>query len=410
MTFYLAAAVLALAAALALIRPLTAARGRALSRAEADAALHKAQLAEVDRDMARGAVSEAEARSARVEISRRLLGATRKAEETGALAPAPARLSRGLAIAAGVAIPALAAAAYLVAGAPAMPDRPYAERAGEIALAAEMRRPSQETAERLFAEGSGGAAPVSAPTSAEAEYRALVAQLEEVLADRPDDRRGRELQVQAYFRLGRNAEAWRVLRELIALKGEEATADDRALLVEGMVLAAGGYVSPEAETAITALVGVDPAHPVGLYYGGLVLAQDERLGEAISVWEALRAQLPDGSPGAEQLDGMLATVRADIVAGGGPGPDAAAIGAAAALTPEERMAMIETMVAGLEERLSAGGGPVEDWLRLIVSYRQLGRTDAAVRAYQAAAEDHAGDAAALATLRERTGALGLLPE
>lgn len=405
MTFWLVAAILALAAALLVIRPLTA-RRRAVSRAEADAALYKAQLAEIDRDLARGTIGPEEAGAARVEVSRRLLAADRQAAATGALGPAPAGHSRALAVAAALAVPAAGAGVYLATGSPSLPGRPYAERGGERALAAEMQRPSQEAAERRQAET---APPRPAgPTADEARYRELVAQIEAMLPERPDDRQGRELLVEAYLRLGRHADRWRMQRELIALRGAEATADDHAVLVEGMVMAAGGYVSPEAEAALERLRALDPDHPAALFYSGLVLAQAGRAEEAARIWQALRAALPDGSPQAEQVEGMLAALRSGDARG--PGPDAAAIGAAAGMSPEERRGMIEAMVAGLGARLAAEGGPVEDWLRLILSLRQLGREGEARAALEAAAADHAGDAAALATLRERAAAMGVRPQ
>jgi cytochrome c-type biogenesis protein CcmH len=39
--------------------------------------------------------------------------------------------------------------------------------------------------------------------------------------------------------------------------------------------------------------------------------------------------------------------------------------------------MIETMVAGLDERLRQNPGDLEGWTRLVRSYHVLGRTDAA---------------------------------
>jgi len=59
------------------------------------------------------------------------------------------------------------------------------------------------------------------------------------------------------------------------------------------------------------------------------------------------------------------------------GPSAADIEAMAGLPGEDQQAMIETMVAGLADRLATDGGPPEDWVQLITAYGVLGRVEAA---------------------------------
>ncbi|HUF86817.1 MAG TPA: c-type cytochrome biogenesis protein CcmI, partial [Thermohalobaculum sp.] len=63
--FYLVAGAVALLTALALARPLLRGGGGAASREAADAALYRDQLAEIERDLARGAITAAEAEGAR---------------------------------------------------------------------------------------------------------------------------------------------------------------------------------------------------------------------------------------------------------------------------------------------------------------------------------------------------------
>lgn len=411
LTLVLAIAILAAGAVLLVIRPLVGGRGGAASRAEADQRLYRAQLDELERDRERGSIRAEEAEAARVEISRRLLNSARQAEAEQGPAPAPPQTSRRLALGAALALPVLAAGAYLYVGNPGEPDQPYAGRDGERALAAGMQRPSQDVAEQIVAGSGGVPLDMQAPTVEEAEYLSLVARLEEALVDRPEDQRGRELLARAYLRLGRNAEAWRVQRELIGLKQGLATADDHAVMVEAMVLAADGYVSPEAEAAIAELLQIDPVHPAGLYYFGMMMAQGGQLAEAVGIWQTLRSQLADGSPQALQIDDVIAAAEAELGAAGAagslPGPDDATMGAAADMTPEERQAMIEGMVTGLDERLSADGGSTEEWLRLILSFTQLGRPEDARRAYEAALADHSGDAEALALIRERAASIGI---
>jgi cytochrome c-type biogenesis protein CcmH len=108
---------------------------------------------------------------------------------------------------------------------------------------------------------------------------------------------------------------------------------------------------------------------------------------------------------------MRAVARAALpgAAQSAPGPGAAEIEAAGAMTPEERQAMIASMVARLEDRLTTDGGTVEEWLRLINAYVQLGKPDEARRAYAlgAAALDGSAEAGAL---REQALIMGVISE
>jgi cytochrome c-type biogenesis protein CcmH len=60
---------------------------------------------------------------------------------------------------------------------------------------------------------------------------------------------------------------------------------------------------------------------------------------------------------------------------GGPGADDLA--AAADLAPEQRIAMIRSMVQRLSDRLHQDGSDLEGWLRLVRSYMVLGERDKA---------------------------------
>ncbi len=94
-------------------------------RREADLALYRAQLAELEREAAAGRLEGESLRAAQVEVQRRLLQAP---EET-----APNTRGRALAFLPLVfLLPAAGIALYLVQGAPDMPSAPHRERA-EIA-------------------------------------------------------------------------------------------------------------------------------------------------------------------------------------------------------------------------------------------------------------------------------------
>ncbi|MFZ2871392.1 tetratricopeptide repeat protein, partial [Zavarzinia sp.] len=66
---------------------------------------------------------------------------------------------------------------------------------------------------------------------------------------------------------------------------------------------------------------------------------------------------------------------------------------AQAMSPEERQAMIEGMVARLAERLQAQPDDIDGWLRLARAYDVLGKAPEAVAAWEKAAALKPDDAA-----------------
>ena len=125
MTWWLLAGSLALAAlaplGFALLRPAPA-RGRR----EADLALHRAQLAELERERAAGRLDEAGHAAAVLEVQRRLLAAPDIA--AGADAAPTKAAGRAPLFLALAGVPALAAGVYLATGSPGLPSAPFAGR------------------------------------------------------------------------------------------------------------------------------------------------------------------------------------------------------------------------------------------------------------------------------------------
>jgi len=109
----------------------------ARSRRDAAMALHRAQLAELARDLAQAQISEADHAQAVLEVQRRLLAA---ADAPDAAPTPPAATPLVLAL---IGIPLLAAALYAIDGHPSLPAAPLAARqadaAHEAALIAQLR-------------------------------------------------------------------------------------------------------------------------------------------------------------------------------------------------------------------------------------------------------------------------------
>ncbi|MEL6167711.1 MAG: c-type cytochrome biogenesis protein CcmI [Pseudomonadota bacterium] len=338
-----------------------------------DVAIYRDQLREVDRDVARGVLGDEEAEAARIEVSRRLLAAD-KAVASAAASGGPER-GRVIAAAAVAAISfGGAIALYMVIGAPGYPDLPLDRRIA-LADAARADRPGQAEAERAI--------PESLRPDAQPEHLTLVTRLREALEDRPDDLQGHRLLAQHEANLGRFQAAAAAQTRVIGILGENATAEDHARLADVLILAAGGYVSPEAEAAIGATLSRDPGNGTALYYAGLLEAQTGRPDRAFRIWRRLLEGTSDQAPWAlpirAQIEQVAALAGVDYVLPElGRGPTADDVAAAEQMSPTERMAMIEGMVASLSSRLAEDGGPPEDWARLIRALGVLGqREDAA---------------------------------
>jgi cytochrome c-type biogenesis protein CcmH len=401
MLFWIAAGGMGLAVTALLLLALLRGREGAEPAAAADLRVYRDQLREVDRDLARGLVLPAEADRLRADIGRRVLEADRALREGAAAAEAPRALT--VAMAAGlVAILAGGVWTYVARlGAPGYPDLPIAHR---IAMAEEVRasRPGQAAAEAELAALPGLEAAPPDPAFLE-----LMEKLRAAVRDMPDDLRGQELLARNEAGLGNFIAAREAQARVIAIKGGEATGDDHAGLAEMMVLAAGGYVSPEAEAELTRALQIDPQNGAATYYAGLMFLQTGRPDRAFALWAPLldrsapddpwtgplRAQLPELAAQAGAVNYSLPPLP------GAPGPSAEDVQAAQEMTPEQRQEMIRGMVAQLNDRLATEGGPASDWARLISAYGVLGDTARALEVWTEARQVFAESAADLATIR-----------
>ena len=109
----------------------------------------------------------------------------------------------------------------------------------------------------------------------------------------------------------------------MALLGEQATAADLVDLAELMIIAAGGYVSPEAEAELARALALDPEHPVGaLLFRARRCCRRGRPDLAFRIWSRLLAEGPADAPWIEPAS----PAQIDAVARAGLAPPAAAPG------------------------------------------------------------------------------------
>ncbi len=392
--FWIVAFVIAAPVALVLVMGLRRSSGT-LSGAASDIAVYKDQLKEVDRDLARGVLSEAEAEAARIEVSRRLLDADARARSAEAATDGRSPVMSVLIV---VVVLAGGAGLYGVMGAPGARDLPMKARLAALEAAA-ANRPSQAEAEALAAPRLP-VAPIADPKFVE-----LMERLRAAIAERPDDVQGLALLATNEARLGNFVAAREAQQRMVEVKGDETTVDDLVMLIDMMVFSAGGFVSPEAEVYLHRLTNMDPANGAGRYYAGLMLAQNGRADRAFPIWRNLLESSSPDDPWvpvvSAEIEGLAAAAGVDYrapVLSGLKGPSAADVAAAQDMTDEDRQSMIRGMVEGLSERLATEGGTPEEWARLIGALGVLGETERAAAIAAEAKEVFAGNADALAAI------------
>lgn len=257
MTLWIAmGALMALVLAL-LLRPLLR-PSRSETAEPAALAIYRDQLAEVEREAARGEVSAAEAETARRAIARRLLAV---APEMAAKS-APPRRTVSLALL--VLLPASALALYLSLGQPELPAQPLSSRGEELAQAAALK-----------AELSAAAAAVQATPNDPAAWRRLGIAL--VLAGERDAA----------------IDAIQTALGLAGGLGPQWESETWAM-VAGAIMQRRGETPPMARQALARALELDPDNLLALYLTGIVLREDGRLKDALELWRYVdRAGGPD---------------------------------------------------------------------------------------------------------------------
>lgn len=390
MAFWFIAIAAAAIAAFIAARPLLTGRAATAPRAEHDAQVFRDQLKELERDVARGAVSEADAEGTRLEISRRLLAADAESRATEEAKTAPRAASRALAVILVVVAPLSAAWIYSDIGSPGAEDMPLASRSTSD-------RPSQEEALRMMA---GREAPEPTGPAAD-EFRDLLKKVEAKLAENPNDTPGIRAYANGLMNLSRFPDAAVQFRKLVDLEGENA--DTRSFMgyAELMIFSVGGYVSPEAEEALLQVLKREPTNPSARYYLGYFHAQNDRVELAAAIWQRL---LEDSNPNdpwvapiQQQLAAMAPKSQPPMT-----GPTPQDIENAGAMPEGDRQEMIRSMVSQLHERLLDEGkaGDVNEWAKLMRSYNVLGDSEAIMTAYEEATAIFSDDSIALAALKQ----------
>ncbi|MEA1677763.1 c-type cytochrome biogenesis protein CcmI [Nitrospirillum sp. BR 11163] len=380
MAFWIAAALLTAGVLLALLRPLMMPR-KADAGGTPEVDIYKDQLAEIERDVARGLLTDDQAAAARTEVSRRLLAADARAKSAQAAPATPAKPSRRLATALMAAVPLLAMGIYLRLGQPDLPGQP-----------------------------AGGRTDQAAGVQAQAVLKTLQARVTE----NPKDLEAWKALATAQGMTGQNDKAAVSWAKAVDLAPDDANL--QASRAEALVLSADGVVGPEAKQALGRALALNPKEPRARYYDGLATRQAGDLKGAITRWSALLAESPADAPWVPFLRGQLGETAteagmdpaavtpqplppanpAPAPVAGTPGPTADDMAAASTMSSGDRNAMIQGMVQRLADRLKTQPDDAEGWSRLARAYRVLGQNDKAAEA-EANAKRYGGGTAGAPT-------------
>ena len=346
-------------------------------RADYDIELFKEQLKELEREHQGGLLNDDQMEAARQELQRRLLAADAERQKNGDGQPEkinPMVLGGSLFV-----VTAASLALYLALGKPGLPDFPMAQR--------DLQKERNEMAD--------------------SELQKMLGSLVQRLKENPDDLKGWRMLGRSYYAMDRYAEAAEAFQKAAALVKDDA--ESQAIILtnfaESRLFANDGRVDDAVTQAIATARDADKLNIKAWFYDAFLKSKAGDLKGALQDWVDMKAvAAPDAAwlpqvetqiaetakalgvdpatlkptPGLlEELNKLVAAADARDAAqassgSGGPTPEQMAD--AAQMSPEERSAMIRSMVEGLAAKLEENPDDKEGWLKLARAYRVLGET------------------------------------
>jgi len=340
--------------------------------------VYRSQLREIDREEAAGLVSPEDARLARTEVQRRLIGATTTSDSGEEPGMTPTDRAMFVSVAAVLAIGS--AALYAIIGSP---DTPSAARNRDAPF--ELPNPT------LAGASANGGGKMNVPSVEE-----MISKLETRLKSEPNDVEGWRMLGWSRFRIDDFAGASKAYAEAVRLAPQDA--ETLSAYGEALARSADGLVTKEAAESLERALKLDPANARARFLLGLKQEQDGKPAAAIEDWLALLKDAKAEDDWFDDVRGRILELSASTgidVAGrlpaprgvvasasGAAGPTASDIAQAQALPAKDQEAMIDGMVARLDARLRENPKDLDGWTRLIRARRVLGQTDLAERALE----------------------------
>ena len=143
--------------------------------------------------------------------------------------------------------------------------------------------------------GAGGAEGEITPQQVEA----MITQLSERMASRPDDLEGWTMLARAYNAVGKPAEAVAAFRKAVALSPKDAGL--LADLADALGASQGRSLAGEPAQLIAQALALDPTHPTALWLAGTEAFNRQDHAGAAQIWERILARLTPDSPVAAQV-------------------------------------------------------------------------------------------------------------
>lgn len=236
------------------------------SRQQLNAAIYRDQFAELDRDLASGALSAADYELAKAELQRRLL------DDSGAESPAASLVpSKKTAMVVATLLPIAALTLYIGIG---KPDALYGS--------AHQQRFAKEDIEQMVV--------------------GLAAKLE----NEPENYRGWAMLARSYKVMGRFSEAARAYERTGPML--DTSAELLVDYADSVAAAADGFNEKSLQLIDRALK-IDPNNMQGLWMRGSAWFEAKKYDKAMVDWEKLLANLPAGSEDAETIRRNIAEAR-----------------------------------------------------------------------------------------------------
>ena len=257
-------------------------RAVADERKQANVAVYRDQLAELETDLQNGIVSQEQYAQDRDEIERRLLEDTAAATTTGAkpsprktaTAPAP---SRGTAYVLAVSLPLIAVIFYLLIGKPKSITDPVSG-GGPVAATTPMQ--------------------VREPPTRE-EIEARIAALAKRLRDNPSDAEGWAMLARSYMEFERYGEATGAYAKATELQPTDADLWTDYAFASAM--AAGQRLDGKPMELVNQALKLDPENAKALQLAGSAAFQAKDYKKAVDYWQRVLKKVPPNSPLAQTI-------------------------------------------------------------------------------------------------------------
>lgn len=293
-TFWLIAAV-CVAIALAFVLPPLLQRAKTESNTgekEANVAVYRDQLSELDADLQNGIMGAEQYQQDRDEIERRLLSDVSAPGKPVEKNSKPAHAGRWVAYALALGIPIIATGFYFRVGTPDAISISGAASAPVVSIPAGGRQASQP--------GADG------PMTQE-RMEANVAALAQRLEQNPGDVQGWTMLARSYSSLNKYNEASNAYARATALKTDDA--DLWADYALAMTMANGQQMQGQPLELINKALKLDPDNPKALELAGAAAFQAKRYKEALDYWQRLLQRLPPDSELAQALSRKIDEVK-----------------------------------------------------------------------------------------------------